>query len=155
MRILSCPGNALGVAAPPRILMPDLSFPRLGGAAKDILLGFLFAVFTVSILNADEFPQGWVPAELTLPEDAEVQMDRAIGSSIRMFSFSTEANVDKLFGAWSSALEDGGFNIRPQQDDLEQNAIEFTGGNILNAKIAMVASDAGDQTMITFDATLE
>ena len=105
--------------------------------------------------DADEIPQGWVPEALTLPDDAEVQMDRAIGSSIRMFSFSTEADVGKLFGEWSTELEDSGYNIRPQQAELEQSAIEFSGRNILNAKIVTAPASNGDRAVVSFDATLE
>jgi hypothetical protein len=96
-----------------------------------------------------------VPEVLVLPSDAEVQMDRAIGSSIRMFSFSTATDVDELFGDWSAALESEGYSIRPQRAELEETAIEFSGRNILNAKIATEVASGGDRVVITFDATLQ
>ncbi|MEI4194278.1 hypothetical protein V8359_00495 [Roseovarius sp. E0-M6] len=120
-----------------------------------MLFGLVLSLFATVIVYADEMPQGWVPEVLTLPGDAEVQMDRAIGSSIRMFSFSTAADVNELFGDWSAALENHGYNIRPQQADLEETAIEFSGRNILNAKIATEVASDGDRVVITFDATLE
>jgi hypothetical protein len=147
--------GALGVTAPPRTAMTGLPFRRLGGHLRDILFGLVLVIFAAVIVNADEIPQDWVPAALTLPDDAEVEMDRAIGSSIRMFSFSTEADVGALFGDWSTKLENSGYNIRAQQADLGQSAIEFSGHNILNAKIATAAASDGDRTVITFDATLE
>ncbi len=155
MNIASCQIDALGVTTPPRTIIIGLSFRRFGGQLRDMLFGLMLALFAAVIVYADEIPQGWVPETLTLPDDAEVQMDRAIGSSIRMFSFSTEADVDKLFGDWSAKLEDSGYNIRPQQAELDQSAIEFSGRNILNAKIATAAASNGDRVVITFDATLE
>lgn len=120
-----------------------------------MLFGIPLVLCAAVVSYADEIPQGWVPEALTLPEDAEVQMDRAIGSSIRMFSFSTEADVDQLFGDWSTELEDSGYSIRPQQAELDQSAIEFSGRNILNAKIATTVASDGDRAVVTFDATLE
>jgi len=155
MTTVSSQIGAVSVAAPSRPVMDGLSFRRLGGHVRDMLFGLLLSLFATVIVYADEMPQGWVPEVLALPGDAEVQMDRAIGSSIRMFSFSTATDVDELFGDWSAALESDGFNIRPQQAELEETAIEFSGRNILNAKIATEAASGGDRVVITFDATLE
>lgn len=120
-----------------------------------MLFGLALSLLATVIVYAEEMPQGWVPEVLTLPVDAEVQMDRAIGSNIRMFSFSTAADVNELLGDWSAALESDGYNIRPQQADLEETAIEFSGRDILNAKIATEVASGGDRVVITFDATLE
>ncbi|GAW33795.1 hypothetical protein RA2_00839 [Roseovarius sp. A-2] len=147
--------GAVCAAAPPHPVMDGLSFRRLGGHVRDMVLGLVLSLFATVIVYADEMPQSWVPEVLTLPDDAEVQMDRAIGSSIRMFSFSTAANVNDLFADWSDALESDGYNIRPQQADLEETAIEFSGQNIMNAKIATEAASGGDRVVITFDATLD
>jgi hypothetical protein len=155
MNFAYCQIDAFGVTAPQRTVMTGLSFRSLGGYLRDMLFGLTLALFAAVIVYADEIPQGWVPEVLILPDDAEVQMDRAIGSSIRMFSFSTEADVDTLFGDWSTALEDSGYSIQPQQAELDQNSIEFSGRNILNAKIATAAANTGNRVVITFDATLE
>lgn len=120
-----------------------------------MFLGLVLSLFATVIVYADEMPQGWVPEVIALPSDAEIQMDRAIGSSIRMFSFSTATDIDELFGDWSAALEGDGYNIRPQQAELEEPIIEFSGRNILNAKIATNVASDGDRVVITFDATLE
>ncbi len=155
MNLAPSQNNALCVTAPPRPIMIGLSFCRFGGQKRDMLFGIPVVLFAAVVGYADEIPQGWVPEALTLPDDAEVQMDRAIGSSIRMFSFSTEADVGKLFGDWSTELEDSGYNIRPQQAELEQSAIEFSGRNILNAKIVTAPASNGDRAVVSFDATLE
>ncbi|MEQ8900492.1 MAG: hypothetical protein RID11_15990 [Roseovarius sp.] len=147
--------GAVCVAAPPRPVMDGLSFRRLGGQVRDMLFGLVLSLFATVIVYAEEMPQGWVPEVLVLPSDAEVQMDRAIGSSIRMFSFSTATDVEELFGDWSAALESEGYSIRPQRAELEETAIEFSGRNILNAKIATEVASGGDRVVITFDATLQ
>ncbi|MGX0877393.1 hypothetical protein ACSSV4_002081 [Roseovarius sp. MBR-154] len=146
--------GAVCAAAPPRPVMDGLSFRRFGGHVRDMVFGLVLSLFATAIVYAEEMPQSWVPEVLTLPDDAEVQMDRAIGSNIRMFSFSTAADVDDLFADWSDALESDGYNIRPQQADLEETAIEFSGRDILNAKIAPEVASGGDRVVITFDATL-
>lgn len=155
MSIAFCQTGAVSVTAPPRTFLNDLSLRRIGGYVRDMMLGLVLSLFAAVIVYAEEMPQGWVPEVLVLPDDAEVQTDRAIGSNIRMFSFSTEADVEELFVDWSAALENAGYNIRPQQSGLEEAAIEFSGSGILNGKIATEAASVGDSVVITFDATLE
>ncbi len=155
MYFASCQIGALGVTAPPRTIMTGLSIRRFGGHLRDVLLGLMLALFAAVIVYGDEIPQSWVPEALTLPDDAQVQMDRAVGSSIRMFSFSTGADLNKLFGDWSAALEGSGYSIRPQQAELDQKVIEFSGHNIMNAKIATAAARNGDGVVVSFDATLK
>jgi len=120
-----------------------------------MLFGLTLVLFAGVIVYADEVPQAWVPEVLMIPEDAVIEMDRAIGSSIRMFSFSTGTDIDILFGDWSTSLEEDGYSIRPQQVELDQNSIEFSGRNILNAKIVTAPANTGDRVVITFDATLQ
>ncbi|WP_448328389.1 hypothetical protein [Sulfitobacter sp. M13] len=155
MSFAYCQIDAFNVTAPPRTLMTGMSFRRLCGKMRDMLFGLTLVLFAGVIAYADEVPHGWVPEVLMLPDDAAIEMDRAIGSSIRMFSFSTETDIDILFGDWSTALEESGYSIRPQQVELDQNSIEFSGRNILNAKIATAAANTGDRVVITFDATLK
>lgn len=147
--------GAVCATAPPRTATKDLFLSRLAGPFWDMLFGFVLSLFLAVVVYADEVPQGWVPEVLMLPEDAKVQMDRAVGSNIRMFSFSTGADVEDLFDNWSSALEREGYKIRPQQGELEAEAIEFSGHHILNAKIATHPASDGGRAVITFDATLE
>lgn len=155
MSIASYQIDAISVMAPPRTVLDGPSLCRFGRHFRDMLFGIALSLFAAVIVYADEMPHGWVPEVIVLPEDAEVQMDRAIGSSIRMFSFSTGADVEELFGTWSSALEAEGYTIRMQQAELEESVIEFSGQNILNAKIATEAASGRDRVVITFDATLE
>ncbi|MGO4917747.1 hypothetical protein [Pseudogemmobacter sp. W21_MBD1_M6] len=112
------------------------------------------AFFASAIVLADELPQGWVPEILSLPGDAEVTTDRSIGSSIRMFSFKTQDDIGNLFETWTDALDKDGYTVRPQPSELDGTTIEFSGRDILNAKIAteVVSDDA--RSVITFDATL-
>ena len=155
MSISSCQTGAICVSAPLRRDSFGLSFRQIAGYFRDMLLGLVLSLCVAVVVYAEEMPQGWVPEALALPEDAEVEMDRAIGSSIRMFSFTTGEEVEDLFQAWSSALEREGYAIRAQQGDLEGAAIEFSGRHILNGKIATDAVGADDRVLITFDATLE
>jgi hypothetical protein len=102
-----------------------------------------------------EMPQGWVPAALMMPADAEVLTDREIGSSLRMFSFNTAADVDELLAAWEEALRLAGFTITQQLDESLERVIEFSGEGITNAKIAVTPSMLDDLHVIEFDATLQ
>lgn len=90
-----------------------------------------------------------------MPEDAEIQTDRAVGSSIRMFSFETGENAEDLMQDWTVKLEENGYSVREQSADLGQSSIEFSGADILNAKIVPTVNVSSDNTLISFDATLE
>jgi hypothetical protein len=153
MCILSSKSGAICVPSPAPYDRP--SFRHLCGHIKEILLVLVLSLFATVIVYAEDMPQGWVPDVLVLPDDAEVMMDRAIGSSIRMFSFSTAQDVEALFGDWSAALEENGYTIRTQQAELDETAIEFSGRDILNAKIATDVASEGERRVITFDATLQ
>lgn len=107
------------------------------------------------ILYAEEIPQSWMPDAIVLPDDAEVTMDREVGSSIRMFSFKTKSDVDALFENWPSELEKSGYDIRPQNLEIGTNMIEFSGHGILNAKISTGAATGDNWVTVVFDATLE
>ena len=120
----------------------------------DMILGVALSLCATVIVYADEI-QGWVPEAIILPDDAEVVMNREIGSSIRMFSFSTQADVEVLFRDWSAALEESKYSLRPQQTEFDETAIEFSGEDILNAKIAAGVANGDEPVVITFDATLK
>lgn len=99
--------------------------------------------------------QDWVPAALEMPADIEVLTDRAIGSSLRMFSFRTDQDVDVLLNEWEDALQAKGYTIIQGEGDLLQRAIEFSGQGISNAKIAVAPASADDSKVIEIDATLQ
>lgn len=155
MCILSPQSGAICVPFSPLARYDRPLLRRVCGHIKEMLLALVLSLFATVIVYAEDMPQGWVPDVLVLPDDAEVMMDRAIGSSIRMFSFSTAQDVEALFGDWSVALEENGYTIRAQQAELDETAIEFSGRDILNAKIATDVAGEGKRRVITFDATLQ
>jgi len=155
MSTASCQIGAARAPAPPRTVKHGVSSRTALKHLKEMLFGLVLSVFAAAIVFADEIPQGWVPEAIALPGDAEIVMDREIGSGIRMFSFSTGADVEALFGVWTAALEEDGYEIRPQPAGFDVTAIEFSGGALLNAKIATGAPTEGDRVVITFDATLQ
>lgn len=155
MSISSCQFDAIDVLAPLRVLVDRLSSLGLARHIKGSLFGLMLTLFASVIVYGDEMPQGWVPEALIMPDDAEVQMDRAVGSSIRIFSFSTEADAEALLDDWSAVLEENGYTIRPRLAGLEASVLEFSGPGIQNAKIAAGSDRSGDRVVITFDASLE
>ncbi|WP_300043368.1 hypothetical protein [uncultured Paracoccus sp.] len=74
------------------------ALPRL--PVRDALLAAWLVLAASAVVYADEHLQDWIPDVLTIPEDAEVVTDRAIGSTVRMFSIATGADVDALFAEW-------------------------------------------------------
>lgn len=150
-----CPNGALCVMAPPQTMNADLPPRRLNRCIKDSVIGLTVAFFATAMVFADELPQGWVPEILSLPGDAEVTMERAIGSSIRMFSFKTQDDIGNLFDTWSEALDEDGYTVREQSSELDGTTIEFSGHDILNAKIATEVVSEDARSVVTFDATLQ
>ncbi|TFL16254.1 hypothetical protein [Jannaschia formosa] len=108
-----------------------------------------------AVVYADEHLQDWVPEVLAIPDDAEVLTDRAIGSTIRMFSIATGAEVDALFVEWEESLNANGYSVLQGADDLLDRSIEFSGPGIANAKIIVALTTDDDRRIIEFDATLE
>ncbi len=113
---------------------PPPAFPR-----RDAVLAAILVFSATALLHAQDrieaWTQDWVPTILEVPADAILLTDREIGSTVRMFSFSTGADVDALFETWEAALRDGGFPIDQGADDLLERSIEFSGRGITNAKI--------------------
>jgi hypothetical protein len=107
------------------------------------------------VVYADEHIQDWIPDVLTFPEDAEVVTDRAIGSTIRLFSISTGADVDVLLADWENNLSENGYPVTQEAGDLLNRSIEFTGPGITNAKIIVAPVTQDGRNVIEFDATLE
>jgi len=127
--------------------------PRL----REATMAVAITAFLTVVASADIALQDWIPSVLDMPDDAEIVADRQIGSTIRMFSFSTQENGADLLREWQQTLQDNGYIINSARDDLIENAVEFSGNGINNAKIlaTSVAGEAGNQTLIEFDATLQ
>jgi hypothetical protein len=104
---------------------------------------------------AEEQLQDWIPDVLAIPEDAEVLADRAIGSTVRMFSIATGADVDALFVDWEESLSANGYPVQQGADDLLERSIEFSGPGIVNAKIIAAPTMDDGRNIIEFDATLD
>jgi len=109
---------------------------------------------TTTAAESRERFQDWLPDVLELPEDIEVLADRQIGSSIRMLTLRTSANVDDLLVEWEAALRSDGYAIGRARGDPLDGVIEFSGTNIANAKIVAVSRKSDDQGLIEIDATL-
>jgi thymidylate kinase len=126
---------------------------------RDAVLAAILVLAATALLQAQDrieaWTQDWVPSVLEVPADAILLTDREIGSTVRMFSFSTGADVDALFEAWEAALRDGGFPIDQGAEDLLERSIEFSGRGINNAKIVAGATGADGRTVIEVDATLQ
>lgn len=122
---------------------------------RDILLAGVMVLAASVMVYADEHIQDWIPDVLTFPEDAEVVTDRAIGSSVRLFSISTGADVDALLADWEESLTENGYPVTQEAGDLLDRSIEFTGPGISNAKILVAPVTEDGRSVIEFDATLD
>jgi hypothetical protein len=151
--------HALTLPAPTGL--PALSLTKLIRHLpyRDMLMAGAILISASAILHAqerlEEWTQGWMPAELAVPEDAELLTDREVGSTVRMFSFSTGQDIDALFTEWEAGLEEGGFQIDQAPDELLERSIEFSGTGITNAKIVAGPTDDQGTTVIEVDATLQ
>ena len=126
---------------------------------REMLLAAAIVLAASAILHAQDamtgWTQDWVPEILAVPQDAELLTDRAVGSTIRLFSFSTGQNIDGLFRAWETALRDGGYQIHDPPSDLVGRSIEFSGTGIANAQIIAGHTTEDGRTVIEVDATLD
>jgi hypothetical protein len=82
-------------------------------------------------------------------------MDRAIGSTVRLFSVATSADVDALFADWEESLNSNGYPMTQSSDDLLDRSIEFSGPGIASAKIVVAPTSEDGRSIIEFDATLD
>lgn len=122
---------------------------------RDIIFAACLSLFAAAILQADEAPQAWVPDALQMPADFKVLEDRAIGATLRMFTISTESDVDTLLAEWEEALRLAGYTIHQEKGDVLEHVIEFSGQGINNAKIVVSPTSDGAHAVIAFDATLQ
>lgn len=116
-------------------------------------LSGLFFLISAAFLWAQQ-AQDWIPAELSLPGDMEVTVDRAIGSSTRIFAFVTGEDTAALLDRWSEALSEAGYVLKSQPDSIEARQIEFSGPGIGNAKIAVQPIAEAGRNVVQFDASL-
>lgn len=98
--------------------------------------------------------QEWIPAEVTLPADMEITIDRAIGSSTRIFAFMTGEDAAALIDQWTDALTQAGYSISPNPDEVANPQVEFSGPGIGNAKIAVQPTAEAGRNLVQFDASL-
>lgn len=126
--------------------------PRL--PVRDMLVAACLVLTVSAVVHADEHLQDWIPDALAIPDDAEIVTDRAIGSTVRMFSFATGADVDALLADWEESLNGNGYPVTQSADDLLERAIEFSGPGIANAKIIVAPRTQDGRNVIEFDATL-
>lgn len=148
--------------APIAAFRPTMTWrkPELPGLAglrahlrSALLVAFLVLAASLAAL-AEEGLQEWVPEGLELPADTEILSERSIGSSIRMFSFSTARDGEELLAEWEVALQEAGYRITQSRDDILGKSIEFSGNDLLNAKILVAAQSDSELSVIEFDATL-
>ncbi len=121
---------------------------------RDVLIAGWFVLAATAVVYADGLRQDWIPEVLTIPDDAEVATDRAIGSTVRMFTITTGADVDELLAVWEESLRSSGYHVAQGADDLLKRSIEFSGPGIANAKIIVAPTTADGRSIIDFDATL-
>lgn len=123
--------------------------------ARGIAGAATLMVATAAAVDAAEDIQDWIPEAIEMPGDAEVVTDRAIGSSVRLFSISTGAEVDALLAEWEEGLSRTGYRIFQEEGELLDHAIEFSGPGIANAKIIVAPTTEDGRSVIEFDATLD
>lgn len=142
----------------PAIALTVLRWPgwaRVRGYLRNMLLAGCLSLSTVMFLYAEELQQGWLPNALQLPADMDVLNERSIGSSLRIFSFTTEHDADELLMKWAEALRLAGYTMHQTQEETLGQVIEFSGQGIINAKIAVAPMNDQGRAIIKLDATLE
>jgi hypothetical protein len=122
---------------------------------RDMAVAAFIVLAASAVVHAEQRIQDWIPDVLTFPADAEVMSDRAIGSSIRMFSIATSVDVDALFAEWEESLGTNGYPVTQGQEELLDRSIEFSGPGISNAKIIVAPVTDDGRSIIEFDATLD
>ncbi|MDD9727571.1 hypothetical protein PVV74_19135 [Roseovarius sp. SK2] len=136
------------------------SFTNLRAAIPPLpIMGTLVAAWLVlsasAVVYAVEHIQRRIPDGLAIPGDAEVVTDRAIGSTVRMFSIATGTDVDAIDADWQQCLCVNGYAVTQGTGDLLDLSIEFFGPGIGNTKIIVAPSTETGRSIIEFDATLD
>jgi hypothetical protein len=104
--------------------------------------------------SADTPGHDWIPAEIILPADREIVMDRQIGSANRMLSFTTTEDAELLADAWRAALEQGPYQVTPPAEGMDGRLIEFSGGRVQNGQITFMRGADSTRTTVQFDASI-
>jgi hypothetical protein len=126
---------------------------RIASLALSLGLGLGFSLgLTPAMAEEREF--NWIPAEITLPEDMEVVIDRSIGSANRILSFTTDAEVDVLADTWREALTQGPYQVKPTAEGMDRRLIEFSGGRVQNGQITFMRGADSTATTVQFDASI-
>lgn len=155
MTAMTCtPANSFLPTGPGRAVASlRTALPRL--SVRNALIAAWLVLAASAVVYADEPLQDWIPDVIAIPDDAEVVTDRAIWSTVRMFSIATGADVDALFAGWEESLSDNGYPVTQSADDLLDRSIEFSGPGITNAKIIVAPTTDDGRSIIEFDATLD
>ena len=114
----------------------------------------LSLVSAVTPAMADASNHDWIPAEITLPEDMEVVIDRSIGSANRLLSFTTDEDADALATMWREALENGPYQVEPTAEGMDGRLIAFSGGRVKNGQISFMPGADATRTTVQFDASI-
>ncbi|TCM82723.1 hypothetical protein [Rhodovulum steppense] len=160
MTFTTCPGPLDGalpcpVATAAKAAKVNWRWTSLRVQVRNMLFAACLSLPATMILHAEEAPQGWLPEVVEMPADMEVITDRAIGSTIRMFSFSTGRDPDELLAEWEDALRTAGYTIQQAQGEILARSIEFSGQGIANAKMVVAPVVEGARSVIEVDATLQ
>ena len=94
----------------------------------------------------------WLPSALTFPEDAEIGTERAVGSSIRMISFTTATEGHEIVAAMTESLRASGAVIEHESQDGE--AMTFSNREVLNGQVVLLLHPEGGRATIEIDLTL-
>lgn len=147
--------DAAGVTAPPIRAFAAHVWQIAPAQVINAAFGLGLSLCAAAMVSADEGVQGWIPEVLAMPEDAEVVVDRAIGSTVRMYSIMTGADIDVLFSEWEESLGNNGYPVTEDTEQVLDRAIEFSGPGIVNAKIIAAPASEDGRRIIEFDATLD
>lgn len=156
--------TSLYMTAPAAAPLPRLDAILDGMLARapripEVLRAFVLAAFLLlpvaAILHADETRPGWLPEAMVLPEDMEVITERTIGSTLRMFSFSTEEDTAELLADWEEELSLSGYSIVENEDNIINEIIEFSGPGINNAKVVIAPINEDGRAIVELDASLQ
>ncbi len=154
MSIAPSQTDVFNVPTPPYMTTIGPAFHCLSVKVRNMIFGFFLSLLAAVSVYADERLQDWIPDILTIPQDAKVVTDRSIGSTVRMFAITTNADAETLFSDWEESLKGNGYPVKPGADNLSDRSIEFSGPGIANAKIILAPANEDAGNLIEFDATL-
>lgn len=135
--------------------MRDVVIPAFAGLSLLIAAAVIAPRPAAADAAARPESQDWIPAAVTLPSDMTVKVDRAIGSSTRIFSFETRVDGATLIADWAAALGAAGYLIKDPNPELAARQIDFSGPGIGNAKISIQPGAVHGTTTVQFDASLD